>query len=75
LQTSLVTDRYIPDERAILSPKEWTQLNYGWCIVLEPHITDPFKKEVQMARQQPLKDLHREERALSANIRQIRGGQ
>jgi hypothetical protein len=30
LQNPLVTDGYIPDERALLCRKEWTQLNYGW---------------------------------------------
>jgi hypothetical protein len=29
LKNSLVTDGYIPEVRALLCRKEWTQLNYG----------------------------------------------
>jgi hypothetical protein len=52
LQNSLVTDGYIPQNRALLCRKEWTQLNYGWWTVLEPHLTDSCKKETKAARQQ-----------------------
>jgi hypothetical protein len=43
--------------------------------VLEPHLTDGYKKETQAARQQALKDLEEENQLLPAKIRQIRGGQ
>jgi hypothetical protein len=75
LQNFLVTDGYIPQGRAMLCRKEWTQLNYGWWTVLEPHLTDGYKKETQAARQQALKDLEEENQLLPAKIRQIRGGQ
>jgi hypothetical protein len=75
LQNSLVTDGYIPDARALLCRKEWTQLNYGWWTVLERHLTDGSKKETKAARQQARKDLEEENKTLPAKIRQIRGGQ
>jgi hypothetical protein len=75
LQNSLVTDGYIPQIRALLSRKEWTQLNYGWWTVLEQHVTEGYKKEANAARQQARKDLEDENKALPAKIRQIRGGQ
>ena len=75
LQNSLVTDGYIPEGRAMLCRKEWTQLNYGWWTMLEPHVTDGYKKEAQAARQQALKDLEEENKILPEKIRQIRGGQ
>ena len=74
LQNSLVTDGYLPEVRALLCRKEWTQLNYGWRTVLEPHITDSYKQEAQTERQQALKDLEEENKALPDKIRQIRGG-
>jgi len=75
LQNPLVTDGYLPQVRAMLCRKEWTQLNYGWWTVLEPHVTDGYKKEAQAARQQALTDLEEENKALPDKIRQIRGGQ
>ena len=75
LQNSLVTDGYIPEARAILCRKEWTQLNYGWWTQLEPHLTDSSKKETKAARQQARKDVEEENKLLPAKIRQIRGGQ
>lgn len=75
LQNSLVNDGYIPDARALLCRKEWTQLNYGWWTMLEPHFTDSSKKDTKAARQQARKDLEDENKALPAKIKQIRGGQ
>jgi hypothetical protein len=75
LQNSLVIDGYIPQGRAMLCRKEWTQLNYGWWTVLEPHLTNDFKKEAQAARQQALMDLEEENKALPDKIKLIRGGQ
>ena len=75
LRNSLVTDGYIPGNRALLCRKEWTQLNYGWWTVLEPHLTDSSKKETKATRQQARKDLEDENKAMPAIIRQIRGGQ
>jgi len=75
LQNSLVTDGYIPKGRAMLCRKEWTQLNYGWWTVLEPHLTDTYKPEAQAAQQQALKDLAEEMKTLPDKVRQIRGGQ
>jgi hypothetical protein len=74
LRNSLVTDGYIPDARALLCRKEWTQLNYGWWTVLEPRLTDSCKQETKTARQQARKDLEDENKALPAKIKQIRGG-
>jgi hypothetical protein len=74
LQNSLVTDGYIPEVRALLCRKEWTQLNYGWWTVLEPHLTDSSRKETKTVRQQARKDLEDENKVLPAKIRQIRGG-
>jgi hypothetical protein len=51
LQNPLVTDGYIPGTRALFCRHEWTQLNYGWWTVLEPHLTDSSKKETKAARQ------------------------
>jgi len=75
LQNSLVTDGYLPQVRAMLCRKEWTQLNYGWWTVLEPHLTDSSRKETKTVRQQARKDLEDENKVLPAKIRQIRGGQ
>jgi hypothetical protein len=55
-------------------PQKWTQLNYGWWTLLEPHLTDSSRKETKAARQQAGKDLEDENKALPAKIRQIRGG-
>src|SRR6478752_1502291 len=74
LQNPLVTDGYLPQGRALLCRKEWTQLNCGWWTLLEPHLTDGSKKETKAARQQARKDLEDENKALPAKIRQIRGG-
>jgi len=73
LQNSLVTDGYVPEVRALLCRKEWTQLNYGWWTMLEPHLTDSFRKETKAVRQQARKDLEEENKLLPAKIRQIRG--
>ena len=75
LQNSLVTDGYIPDLRAMLCPKEWTQLNYGWWTVLEPHLTDSYKQKASVTRQQARKGLEDENKALAGKLRQIRGQQ
>ena len=75
LQNSLVTDGYIPEARAMLCRKEWTQLNYGWWTLLESHLTDSSKKEMKTARQQARKYLEKENKVLPAKIRQIRGRQ
>ena len=75
LQNSLVTDGYIPDLRAMLCPKEWTQLNYGWWTMLEPHLADSYKQEAEAARQQARKGLEDENKALAAKLRQMRGQQ
>jgi len=74
LQNSLVTDGYLAVVRALLCRKEWTQLNYGWWTVLEPHLTDSSRNETKAVRQQARKDLEEENKLLPAKIRQIRGG-
>jgi hypothetical protein len=73
LESSLVTDGYVPQSRALLCRKEWTQLNYGWWTILEPHLTDAYKAETATARQQARKDLDDENAALLAKLRQMRG--
>ena len=72
---SLVTDGYIPESRAMLCGKEWTQLNYGWWTVLEPHLTPSYKKETEPVRQQARQNLEDEINALFAKLRQMRGQQ
>jgi hypothetical protein len=73
LESSLVTDGYVPKSRAVFCRKEWTQLNYGWWTILEPHLTDTFKSESTMARRQARDDLDNENAALSGTLRQMRG--
>jgi hypothetical protein len=72
---SLVTDGYIPESRAMLCGKEWTQLNYGWWTMLEPHLTSSHKQETEALRQQARQNLEDENDALSAKLRQMRGQQ
>ena len=75
LQNSLVTDGYLPEMRALLCRKEWTQLNYGWWTVLAPHVNDSYQQEAQAQRQQALKELEEENEALPAKIKKIRSGE
>ena len=72
---SLVTDGSIPESRAMLCGKEWTQLNHGWWTVLEPHLTPSYKKETELVRQQARKNHEDEINALFAKLRQMRGQQ
>ena len=72
LENSLVKDGYVPKTRAPLCRKEWTQLNYGWWKVLEPHIADTYKEEADAARAQARKDLDEEHAALPGKIRELR---
>jgi hypothetical protein len=72
---SLGTDGYIPESRAMLCGKEWTQLNYGWWTVLEPHLTPSYGKETEAARQQARQNLEDENNALFVRLRQMRGQQ
>ena len=60
--------------RALLCRKESTQLNYGWWILLEPHLTDSYKQEAE-ARQQARKGLEDENKALLGKLWQMRGQQ
>ena len=73
LASSLVTDGYVPQSRALLCRKEWTQLNYGWWTLLAPYLTAAYKSETATARRQARKDLDDENAALSAKLRQMRG--
>ena len=73
--SSLVTDGYIPESRAMLCGKEWTQLNYGWWTMLEPHLTPDFKQETEVLRQQVRRDLEHENDTLFAKFKQMRGQQ
>ena len=73
LESSLVTDGYVPESRALLCRKEWTQLNYGWWTILEPHLTDTYRSETATTRRQARKDLDDENAALLAKLRQMRG--
>jgi hypothetical protein len=75
LQNALVTDGYIPQGRAILCRKEWTQLNYGRWTLLGPCLTDSYKEKTKAARQRARKDLEDENNALPAKIRQFRSRQ
>jgi hypothetical protein len=72
---SLVSDGYIPETRAAFCGKEWSQLNYGWWTILEPHLNASYKKDTEVIRQQARQSLEAENKALAAKIRQIRGGQ
>jgi hypothetical protein len=53
--------------------KEWTQLNYGWWTVLEPHLTRSYNKETETIRQQARQNLEAENNALLAKLRKMRG--
>src|SRR5262249_33419755 len=75
LESSLVTDGYMPQSRAMLCRKEWTQLNYGWWTILEPHLTRASKSAAATARRQARKDLDDENATLSAKVRQMRSQQ
>src|SRR5262245_26710625 len=75
LQSSLVPDGYVPKSRAWLCRKEWTQLNYGWWTILEPHLTAASKSAAATARRQARKDLDDENATLSAKVRQMRSQQ
>lgn len=70
---SLVTDGYLPESRAWLCRKEWTQLNYGWWTMLEPHLTNSAKKETEAVRQQARQNLEKENEALFAKLKQMWG--
>jgi hypothetical protein len=72
---ALVTDGYIPEVRAMACGKEWTQLNYGWWTVLEPHLTPSYKKETELVRQRARQNLEDKNNALFAKFRQMRGQQ
>jgi hypothetical protein len=72
LENSLVADGYVPKARAGLCRKEWTQLNYGWWKVLEPHIANTYKEEADAARAQARKELDEENAALPDKIRELR---
>jgi hypothetical protein len=73
LESSLVSDGYVPQSRAFLCRKEWTQLNYGWWTILEPHLIHVYKSETATARRMARKDLDDENAALMAKMRQMRG--
>jgi hypothetical protein len=73
LESLLVADGYVPQLRALLCRKEWTQLNYGWWTVLEPHLKPSYKKEAQALHQQARQDLEDETVAMAAKLRKIRG--
>jgi hypothetical protein len=72
---SLVTDGYIPESRAMMCGKEWTQLNYGWWTTLAPHLTDSAEEETAAIRQKAGQDLVKENDALFAKLKQMRGQQ
>ena len=71
----LITDGYIPESRAMLCGKEWTQLNYGWWTMLEPHLNPSYNKETEAVRQQARQSLEDENNALFAKLKQMRGQQ
>lgn len=75
LQNSLVTDGYLPETRAMLCRKEWTQLNYGWWTLLLPHLTDSDKRETEATSQRARKELEDENNALLEKLRQMRDQQ
>jgi putative metallopeptidase DUF4344 len=72
---SLVTDGYVPETRAALCRREWTQLDYGWWTLLEPHLTVSSRKETEPIRRQARQSLDDEGNALAAKLRQRRGQQ
>jgi hypothetical protein len=72
---SLVTDGYIPESRAMLCGKEWTQLNFGWWTTLEPYLTPSYRQETEIVRQQARQGLEDENNALLTKLRQMRGQQ
>lgn len=72
---ALVADGYMPKSRAPLCAKEWAQLNYGWWTVLEPHLTEPSRRESTATRAAALKNLEDENAAMFTKLRKLRGQQ
>lgn len=70
---SLVTDGYVPESRAMFCGKEWTQLDYGWWTMLEPHLTPSYRLETDAIRQQARQNLEDENEALFTKLKQMRG--
>jgi hypothetical protein len=73
--SSLATDGYIPESRAMLCGKEWSQLNFGWWTMLEPHLRAAFKQETEVVRQQARRNVEYENDTLFAKFKQMRGQQ
>jgi hypothetical protein len=71
----LVTDGYIPQSRALLCGKEWSQLAYGWWTMLEPHFSQRYRNETESVRQQARQKLDNENSLLPAKLRQMRDQQ
>lgn len=71
--SSLVSDGYVPEQRAFLCGKEWAQLNYGWRTMLAPYATDSTKSEADAAREKARQTLAEESAALAAKLKQMRG--
>jgi len=72
---SLVTDGYFPETRSMLCRREWTQLDYGWWTLLEPHLTVSSRKETELVRRRARQNLEDAGNALAAKLRQMRGQQ
>jgi hypothetical protein len=73
LRHSLVEEGYLPEQRAMMCPMQWAQLNYGWLTVLEPHSTPGFRAEAAQVRAQARDALIAEEHALHEFLRRPPG--
>jgi hypothetical protein len=73
LRHSLVVEGYLPEERAMMCPMQWAQLNYGWLTVLEPYSAPGFRAEAAQARARARDALLAEERALHEVLRRPPG--
>ncbi len=70
---SLVTDGYLPELRAMMCAKEWTQLDYGWWTMLEPHLTASANADTEAIRLKARRRLQEENDALFAKFKKMRG--
>jgi hypothetical protein len=73
LEGPFVEEGYLPEDRAIVCPLEWAQLNFGWWTVLEPHLSEAFKARGTESQGQALEQLRAETDAFAAEVKKLRG--
>jgi len=73
LESPLATDRFVPQTRALLCRKKWSELIYGWWTTLRAASSDAYWSQTVTARRQARKNLDGENDALLAKLRQMSG--